>query len=123
MPMGRPRTTRKDLPPGLYVDRWGTYFYRATRGGERRYIVIGKVNRDEAIVLLGPLSRRIKSLHLFDATQRIVPEILIRRGERAQMPAPTCPDQAMGRDDPQMRSRLAHRSIGDLQRLSLPDCL
>jgi integrase len=49
MPMGRPRTTRKDLPPGLYVDRWGTYFYRATRGGERRYVVIGKVSREEAI--------------------------------------------------------------------------
>lgn len=46
--MGRPRQTRKDLPTGLYVDKWGTYFFRASTGG-RRFVSIGKVTREQAI--------------------------------------------------------------------------
>lgn len=49
MPMGRPRSRRKDLPPGLHLDKWGTFFYRATRGGRRTYVTIGKVSREDAI--------------------------------------------------------------------------
>lgn len=49
--MGRPRQTRKDLPPGL---RWSDvkgYFYYGTKvaDGKRPYKHIGKVTRDEAI--------------------------------------------------------------------------
>jgi len=49
MLMGRPRTRRKDLPPGLHVDKWGTFFYRSTKGGIRAYQPIGKVDREAAI--------------------------------------------------------------------------
>lgn len=48
MTVGRPRQKRKDLPPGLYQDRWGTYVYRPTRG-DRTQVVIGKVEREAAI--------------------------------------------------------------------------
>ena len=44
MSMGRPRTKRKDLPPGLYWDdRRGFYFRRG------KYVGIGKVDREKAI--------------------------------------------------------------------------
>lgn len=46
--VGRPRTRRKDLPPGLHLDRFGNYFYRATKG-ERYFEPIGKVDREAAI--------------------------------------------------------------------------
>lgn len=49
MRMGRPRTARKDLPPGLHFDpRFGTYYYRATRG-DRAFRPLGKITREEAI--------------------------------------------------------------------------
>ena len=50
MPMGRPRRTRTDLPDGLHyrADR-GTYFYRPTRGPERRYVELGRITREQAI--------------------------------------------------------------------------
>ena len=49
-PMGRPRTHRKDLPPGLHFDsRYGVYFYRGTRGDARAYRSFGKVTREQAI--------------------------------------------------------------------------
>lgn len=42
--MARPRTKRKDLPPGLYWDdRRGFYFRRG------KYVGIGKVDREKAI--------------------------------------------------------------------------
>lgn len=46
--VGRPRTRRKDLPPGLHLDRFGNYFYRAPKG-DRRFEPIGKVDREAAI--------------------------------------------------------------------------
>lgn len=46
--VGRPRTRRKDLPPGLHLDRFGNYFFRSTKG-ERRFEPIGKVDREAAI--------------------------------------------------------------------------
>jgi integrase len=50
MQMGRVRTRRKDLPPGLHFDdRFGVYFYRGTRGGARLYRPLGKVTREAAI--------------------------------------------------------------------------
>lgn len=49
MLMGRPRHSRKDLPPGLYVDATGNYFYRSTKPGPRPYTPIGKVPREAAI--------------------------------------------------------------------------
>jgi integrase len=49
MTMGRPRTKRKDLPPGLYwSERRGFYYYRVLHG-ETTYVGIGKVNREKAI--------------------------------------------------------------------------
>lgn len=59
MRMGRPRTQRKDLPPGLHVDKWGTYYFRATRGGRREYIAIGKVQREEAIKRWVEITNRV----------------------------------------------------------------
>lgn len=50
MRMGRPRTVRKDLPPGLHFDaRWGAFYYRATRGKARQFVPLGKVTREQAI--------------------------------------------------------------------------
>jgi integrase len=50
MRMGRPRTARKDLPPGLHFDaRFGTYHYRETRGAARKFVALGKVIREAAI--------------------------------------------------------------------------
>lgn len=50
MQMGRPRTARKDLPPGLHFDpRFGTFYYRATKGGKREFIALGKIPREAAI--------------------------------------------------------------------------
>lgn len=50
MAMGRPRTARKDLPPGLHFDpRFGTYHYRATRGAGRQFVALGKISREDAI--------------------------------------------------------------------------
>jgi integrase len=37
------------LPTGLHQDKWGTYFYRASKGDDRAYHVIGKVGREAAI--------------------------------------------------------------------------
>lgn len=49
MHMGRPRSVRKDLPPGLYwTARRGFYFYRV-RDGATTYKGIGKVAREVAI--------------------------------------------------------------------------
>ncbi len=45
----RPRTRRKDLPPGLHFDQYGVYFFRGTRGGARAYKSFGKITREEAI--------------------------------------------------------------------------
>lgn len=47
--MARPRTSRKDLPVGLHVDRWGSYYYRGTKTADRRYVSFGKVTREVAI--------------------------------------------------------------------------
>ena len=50
MRMGRPRVARKDLPPGLYFDpRFGTYHYRSSKGGPRKFVALGKVTREQAI--------------------------------------------------------------------------
>jgi integrase len=58
MRMGRPRTARKDLPPGLYwTERRGFYFYRV-RGGVTTYAGFGKVAREEAIAAWVKLTAR-----------------------------------------------------------------
>ena len=49
MTMGRPRTKRKDLPPGLCWRERGGYYYFATRAGKRRFVPIGHVTREVAI--------------------------------------------------------------------------
>lgn len=50
MRMGRPRTVRKDLPPGLHFDaRFGTYYFRGTRGAGRKFVPLGKITREAAI--------------------------------------------------------------------------
>jgi hypothetical protein len=50
MDVGRKRTLRHDLPPGLHFDHiWGTYHYRATRGDQRLYVPFGKISREAAI--------------------------------------------------------------------------
>src|SRR5438876_271241 len=50
LPMGRPRSRRKDLPTGLHFDpKWETYFYRAGRGEKRMFVSFGKVSREKAI--------------------------------------------------------------------------
>lgn len=60
MPMGRPRTARKDLPPGLHFDpRFGTYYYRGTRG-ERTFEPMGKITREQAIDKWVEIGRRAK---------------------------------------------------------------
>jgi hypothetical protein len=75
------------------------------------------------IALLPSLSRRTESLYHFDAPPRVVLDILIRRGKCAYVQTSTRPYQAMRRYEPQMRSRRAHWSIIDLQRLSHPNRL
>jgi hypothetical protein len=50
MKVGRARTLRPDLPPGLIFDsEWQTYHFRGTRGGERLYVPFGKIGREAAI--------------------------------------------------------------------------
>ena len=50
LPMGRPRSRRKDLPTGLHFEpKWETYFYRAGRGEKRTFVSFGKVSREKAI--------------------------------------------------------------------------
>lgn len=80
MRMGRPRTQRKDLPPGLYLDKWGTYVYRPTRGADRAQIVIGKVERNAAIRAWVKLTERKHD----DAEAGTVAE-LIDRYQRDEM--------------------------------------
>ena len=50
MNVGRKRTLRHDLPPGLRFDpTWETYHYRGTHAGERLYVPFGKIGREAAI--------------------------------------------------------------------------
>lgn len=57
MRMGRPRSTRKDLPPGLHWDGRRGYYYRSTKAGSRRYVGIGRVEREAAIARWVELTR------------------------------------------------------------------
>jgi hypothetical protein len=49
MTMGRPRTKRKDLPPGLRWRERGGYYYVGTRANKRDFVPIGPVTREAAI--------------------------------------------------------------------------
>lgn len=74
MRMGRPRTRRKDLPPGLHQDKWGTFYYRGTKADDRRYVVIGKVDRETAVRAWVKLTTRLHD----DAEAGTVAEIIDR---------------------------------------------
>ena len=73
MTMGRPRTKRKDLPPGLCWRERGGYYYFATRAGKRRFVPIGHVTRElRGLRLAGDLrSLPVRGDKLFHAGREV----------------------------------------------------
>jgi hypothetical protein len=84
MNVGRKRTLRHDLPPGLRFDPvWETYHYRGTRAGERLYVPFGKISREAAIKaywkIIGPQTEESAPGTVGELIDRYIHDELPRR--------------------------------------------
>lgn len=110
MKVGRKRTLRHDLPPGLRFDpTWETYHYRATRGGERLYVPFGKISREAAIKaywkIVGPQKDEPAAGTVGELIDRYLHDELPRRQRVGKMKAITATEYE--RIGPALRKALA----------------